>query len=92
MKFTEENKDQIVQFRCTASELAWLKERAAAHETTTSGVLRIALDHYAAQFAEGPAGRSGSKVSGSRGTPSGETAKVSAPSKRSPSKSKGRVQ
>lgn len=88
MQFADNPRSEVIQFRATSAEVAFLKNEAARRGTTTAALVREALDQWLANH---PRSRAASD-SGSRKAPSAVKAKVKAASKRSPSSSQGTVQ
>ena len=91
LRFASEPQSEIVTFRLTPTQRRYLAELATEDDITEAEFIRNALDFYVAHQLELKGG-SGSSDSGSSSRPSAAKAKVKAASKRSPPKSKGRVQ
>lgn len=91
MKFSAQARSEVIQFRATPEEAAFLKQEAERRGETVAQLVREALDQWLArQTAQGKS--SASSDSGLRKPPSDVKAKVKAASKRSPSKTQGTVQ
>lgn len=88
--FSSERRSEMVQFRLTTTQRAYLQQMAKHRGVSESEIIRLALDAYFAQLSEAQLSESGSPVVESKTRPASSTANVKAASKATPSKRTGR--